>query len=166
MDKFKQMEQFNIAYVHALASHAGFKISRCDVDDDSVDLTIEGTGFNQSKIRNPKIDFQLKSTSSFSIKDGTISYSLKKKNYMDLIGDNVLSPRYLILLNLSEDSSRWLNNLPSGISLHNHCYWCSLRDSPPTENNYSVTIKMPDTQILTSSLLKDMMMAASNRESV
>ncbi|MCX8305113.1 MULTISPECIES: DUF4365 domain-containing protein [Enterobacter] len=166
MDKFKQMEQFNIAYVHALASHAGFKISRCDVDDDSVDITIEGTGFTDGKIRNPKIDLQLKSTSNFDVKDGKISYALKKKNYMDLIGDNVLSPRYLVLLQLPEDVSEWLLNSERGVSLHNCCYWCSLRDYEPTENTSSVTIKMPVTQVLTSSFLKDMMKAASNRESV
>ncbi|XWJ92925.1 DUF4365 domain-containing protein [Phytobacter ursingii] len=166
MDKFKQMEQFNIAYVHALASHAGFKISRCDVDDDSVDITIEGTGFVNCQIRNPKIDLQLKSTSNFNVKDGNISYALKKKNYMDLIGENVLSPRYLVLLQLPENISEWLLDKENGVSLHNFCYWCSLRNSPPTSNEYSVTINMPVTQVLTSSFLKEMMTAASNRESV
>ena len=47
MDKKKQMEQFNIAYIRSLAAHAGFKVSSCEVDDDSIDITIEGTGFSR-----------------------------------------------------------------------------------------------------------------------
>lgn len=166
MDKKKQMEQFNIAYIHALASHAGFKVSRCDVDDDSIDITIEGTGYYNSRIRNPKIDFQLKSTANFKVKDDLITYALKAKNYSDLIGENVLSPRYLILLHLSDDISDWLQDNPQGISLGNLCYWFSLRHLPPSTNTHSVTLSMPINQVLTSSFLKTMMEAASNGGSV
>ena len=75
MDKKKQMEQFNIAYIRSLAAHAGFKVSSCEVDDDSIDITIEGTGFSSSLYRNPKIDIQLKSTKNFKLKNNTITYN-------------------------------------------------------------------------------------------
>ncbi|BBE79621.1 hypothetical protein MRY16398_46770 [Phytobacter sp. MRY16-398] len=70
------MEQFNIAYIRSLAAHAGFKVSSCEVDDDSIDITIEGTGFNNSLFRNPKIDIQLKSTKNFKLKNNIITYPL------------------------------------------------------------------------------------------
>ncbi|HDT5164351.1 MULTISPECIES: DUF4365 domain-containing protein [Klebsiella pneumoniae complex] len=166
MDKKKQMEQFNIAYIRSLAAHAGFKVSTGEVDDDSVDITIEGTGFNNSVIRNPKVDIQLKSTKNFKLKDNIITYALKAKNYSDLIGDNVLSPRYLVLLHLPVNDSDWLYHSVNGITLRNRCYWFSLRHLPPSANRNSVTLNIPANQVLTSSLLKDMMKAASNGMSV
>lgn len=166
MDKKIQMEQFNIAYVRSLAAHAGFKVSTCEVDDDSIDITIEGTGYYNSIIRNPKIDIQLKSTKNFKLKNKSITYSLKAKNYIDLIGDNVLSPRYLVLLHLPVNNSDWLFQNVNGITLRNQCYWFSLRNLPPTKNINSVTVNIPANQVLTSSLLKDMMEAASNGTSV
>lgn len=166
MDKKKQMEQFNIAYIRALAAHAGFKVSTCDVDDDSIDITIEGTGYNNAIIRNPKIDIQLKSTKNFRLKNNIITYSLKSKNYTDLIGNNVLSPRYLVLLHLSGNISDWLYHSVSGVTLKNRCYWFSLRNLPPSQNSHSVTLNIPAGQVLTSSFLKDIMKAASNGKSV
>jgi hypothetical protein len=133
MDKKKQMEQFNIAYIRSLAAHAGFKVSSCEVDDDSIDITIEGTGFSSSLYRNPKIDIQLKSTKNFKLKNNTITYALKAKNYSDLIGDNVLSPRYLVLLHLPVNISDWLYHSINGITLRNRCYWFSLRELPQAQ---------------------------------
>jgi len=136
------------------------------VDDDSIDITIEGTGFSSSLYRNPKIDIQLKSTKNFKLKNNTITYALKAKNYSDLIGDNVLSPRYLVLLHLPVNISDWLYHSINGITLRNRCYWFSLRELPPSANNNSVTLNIPANQVLTSSFLKDMMKAASNGVSV
>jgi hypothetical protein len=166
MDKKKQMEQFNIAYIRALAAHAGFKTSITEVDDDSIDITIEGTGYSNSIIRNPKIDIQLKSTKNFRLKSNVITYALKAKNYTDLIGENVLSPRYLFLLHLSGNVSDWLYHSVNGITLRNRCYWFSLRHLPPSTNTNSVTLNIPANQVLTSAFLKDIMKAASNGESV
>ncbi|WP_232448831.1 DUF4365 domain-containing protein, partial [Burkholderia ubonensis] len=62
MDITKQKEQFNKAYVRAIAAQAGFNPSELDVDDDSVDLELSGRGFT-GVLRNPKVQFQLKCTS-------------------------------------------------------------------------------------------------------
>ena len=44
MEKNIQKEQFSIAYVRALAAVAGVKVWHTDVDDESVDMTLERTG--------------------------------------------------------------------------------------------------------------------------
>ena len=56
-----QKEQFSIAYFHAIASVCGLKIFRCDVDDESIDLTVGKTG-GDGTIRSPRLDLQLKCT--------------------------------------------------------------------------------------------------------
>jgi len=50
----QQQEQFSRAYVHAIASVAGFTIYTPQVDDDSVDLGIAQTG-GRGTIRSPRL---------------------------------------------------------------------------------------------------------------
>jgi hypothetical protein len=57
MDLNTQKEQFSVAFVHAVASVAGVKIIRAEVDDDSIDVGLERTGGCA-----PKLDLQLKCT--------------------------------------------------------------------------------------------------------
>lgn len=47
MDAGKRKEQFNIAYVHAMAAQAGFNPSQLMVDDDSIDIQLTGKGFTE-----------------------------------------------------------------------------------------------------------------------
>ena len=39
----QQKEQFSIAFVRAIAAVSGYNITRCEVDDDSVDLGLKGS---------------------------------------------------------------------------------------------------------------------------
>ena len=52
MDIKKRKEQFNIAYLFAMAAHAGLNTGTMTVDDDSIDLLLHGRGYIGSKVRN------------------------------------------------------------------------------------------------------------------
>jgi cytochrome oxidase assembly protein ShyY1 len=62
MDENEQKQQLSVAYLHAVASAAGFACQEPGVDDDSVDRTLVARGWvhEQSFVRSPKIDVQLK----------------------------------------------------------------------------------------------------------
>jgi len=64
MSENEQKQQFSFAYVHAIASRAGFACERPGVDDDSVDLTIAARGWvhQQAILRSPRLELQLKAT--------------------------------------------------------------------------------------------------------
>lgn len=85
MEITQKKEQFNVAYISALAAQVGINTSKPTVDDDSVDMILIGKGF-QGRVRNPQIDLQLKCTSQDLIQGDTLSYPLSKKNYDDLRG--------------------------------------------------------------------------------
>lgn len=53
MDIDKQKEQFNIAYICALAAQAGLNHSVLAVDDDSIDILLQARGYVGKPIRNP-----------------------------------------------------------------------------------------------------------------
>ena len=160
MDIEKQKEQFSIAYVNAIAAHAGLNNASLSVDDDSVDLLIKGRGF-KGKIRNPQLELQLKCTSQDIINGGFVNFPLSLKNYEDLRGDNVLCPRYLVVLIVPEDTESWSQHNENELIRSNSGYWGSIRDYPETKNRTNVTVKIPLAQKLTKESLLGLMEQAS-----
>ncbi|MGB1060725.1 MAG: DUF4365 domain-containing protein, partial [Ketobacter sp.] len=140
MDIKQRKEQFSVAYVNAIAAKVGLSNAGWSVDDDSVDLSLKGRGY-KAKVRNPQVDLQLKCTSQKNIiKNGYLHFPLKKKNYDDLRGNDVMCPRYLIVLVVPEDSDQWVESKNDSMILYHSCYWASIRSYPETKNETSVTI--------------------------
>lgn len=163
MDPKRRKEQFNVAYVGAIAAQIGINNARTDVDDDSVDVYLVGKNYS-GKIRNPQIQLQLKCTSQDLVSGTVVKFPLKRKNYDDLRGENVLCPRYLAVLLVPRLEDEWIEHSDKGMLLRHACYWVSIRDLPDT-NNASVTIDVPLSQRLTPNELKRMMTRASDGES-
>ena len=167
MDPQKQKEEFQHAYVCALAAHAGLNRANFSVDDDSIDVTFQARGdFGQGRLRSPMIQVQLKCSSQDLISEGVIKYPLKIKNYNDLRGEDVVVPRYLAVLLVPEDLDQWLADHDDHISLFKSCHWLSLRNYGPTANEATVTVDVPLAQRLTSATLLQMMDRASAGESL
>jgi hypothetical protein len=164
MDAGKRKEQFNIAYLHAMAAQAGLNPSQLMVDDDSIDIQLSGRGYN-GMLRNPMVQLQLKCTSQDLISGNVIKFPLSRKNFDDLRGGNVICPRYLVVLLIPEDDGLWVKHHTSHMTLHNTCYWLSLRDFPSTSNSTSVTVEIPLAQRLTTVSLQHLLTLASNGES-
>lgn len=167
MDPQKQKEEFQYAYVCALAAHAGLNRGEFSVDDDSIDITFQAKGnFGPGRRRSPIIQVQLKCSSQGVISDGFIKFPLKIKNYNELRGDDVVVPRYLAVLLVPEDLAQWIANNDDHIALFKSCHWLSLRHHGSTDNEFSVTVDVPIAQRLTSATLWEMMDRASAGESL
>lgn len=164
MDPKKQQEEFNYAYVCALAAHAGLNRISFAVDDDSIDVAFKSKGYSGRLIRSPQIEFQLKCTSQDLVKGSAIKFPLSRKNYDDLRGDDFAAPRYLAVLLIPANTAEWVAHNPEHIALHNNCYWVSLRNAVPTKNETSITVDVPLAQRLTSMTLQQMMDRASDGE--
>lgn len=164
MDPQKQKEQFNYAYVCALAAQAGLNRVDAVVDDDSIDVSFKSKGYLGKPIRSPQIECQLKCTSQNCVDGETIKYPLSRKNYDDLRGSDFASPRYLAVLLVPADSDAWVMHNDHNIALFNNCYWLSLRDAEPTQNEVQITVSIPLAQRLTSATLREMMNCASQGE--
>lgn len=167
MDPQKQKEEFQYAYVCALAAHAGLNRGDFRVDDDSIDITFQAKGdFGPGRRRSPMIQIQLKCSSQNLINGEVIKFPLSLKNYNDLRGDDVVVPRYLAVLLVPEDLDQWIANHDDHIALFKSCHWLSLRHHGPTNNDHSVTVDVPLAQRLTSATLWQMMDCASEGESL
>jgi Domain of unknown function (DUF4365) len=164
MNPQRQKEEFNYAYVCALAAHAGLNRTSSSVDDDSIDVAFKSKGYVGRLIRSPQIEFQLKCTSQDLVDGEVLKFPLPRKNYDDLRGTDFASPRYLAVLLVPENIEHWIAHKPEHIALHNNCYWLSLRDCAETDNVNSVTVSIPLAQRLTSETLRAMMDCASKGE--
>lgn len=104
-----QMEQFSRAYVHAVASAAGFNVfPPSEIDDDSVDVTIADKG-PRGTIRSPRLDVQLKCTQGEPTFVDPLPFELKKlKNYDDLRHSDYMVPRILVDLYVPDDVTTWV----------------------------------------------------------
>jgi len=164
MDPQKQKEQFNYAYMCALAAHAGLNRVVADVDDDSIDVSFKSKGYLDHPIRSPQIEFQLKCTAQDLVDGEVIKFPLSRKNYDDLRGSNFASPRYLAVLLVPAEVDAWVEHSDHHITLFKSCYWLSLRDAEPTDNEAQITVTIPLAQRLTSATLREMMDRASQGE--
>ena len=166
MDLSKRKEEFSYAYVHAIASVAGYGTTRPVVDDDSIDIQFLSSSKN-CYTRSPRLEAQLKATAQNLLRGDHIYYPLEIKNYNDLRDSNVLVPRLLICILLLEDSpSSWLNHSEEMMSLMKCGYWMSLKGYPPRENNHTVTVQIPKNQIFNVLALNDLMENVGKKELV
>jgi hypothetical protein len=147
-----RMECFGTAFLLAVAGAAGCAASSRQPDDDSIDWTL-----SCRLSRRPKLDVQMKSTTSDEANGDVLHYDLKRKNYDDLIISNVLAPRILIVVSMPSDVSTWLAWSPEQLVLRRCAYWVSLAGRPATANAATVTIHVPRANAFTPDALRTMM---------
>src|SRR5437016_4383997 len=129
MDPNEQKQQLSIAYLHAVASAAGFALQGSFVDDDSVDRTVVARGWVHPKsvLRSPKIDVQLKSVSREPLKtvEESFVFRVSKKNY-DELRHRALVPRLLVVLLLPTDARQWIEQNDERMLSRYAAYYVSL----------------------------------------
>ncbi len=156
MDISQQKEQFSNTYLQAITTVAGYSLYKPSVDDDSVDWGIATRGI-MGRIRAPRLELQLKSTSRELLDDNYLRYPLKLKNYDDLRLVDFAIPRILVVLVLPEHRKDWLQQSEEELCIRYCAYWVSLRGLPETPNTTTVTISLPRTNQFTVAALQSIM---------
>ncbi|MEG4329508.1 DUF4365 domain-containing protein [Microcoleus sp. AT3-A2] len=156
MDINQQKEQFSNIYLQAVTTVAGYSLYKPFVDDDSVDWGVAAKG-GTGRIRAPRLELQLKSTSRDIQDDNSIRYPLKLKNYDDLRMDNFAIPRILVVVLIPETPEDWLTQSETELCIRNCGYWISLRGKRETPNTNSVNVTIPRTNQFTVAALQSIM---------
>lgn len=156
MDINQQKEQFSNTYLQAIATVAGYSLYKPSVDDDSVDWGIAAKG-GKGRIRAPRLELQLKSTSRDVRENNSLRYPLKIKNYDDLRMDDFAIPRILVVVLIPETIEDWLTESETEICMKECGYWISLRGMPETENTTAFTVTIPRTNQFTVVALQSIM---------
>ena len=165
MDLSLRKEQFSHAYVHAIASVAGFGVSVPRVDNDSIDLELSGRSVNGLPLR-PRIEVQLKCTSNQILRGDQVVYPLKRKNYDELRITSILVPRLLVVVLVPESEEEWLRHSEEELAMRRCGYWVSLAGWTDTPNTSTVSISIPRANRFDVTGLRALMTRAGHREAL
>ena len=160
----KIKEDLSVCYLKTIAAVNGIALENITHDEDSVDVIIKKViQMSSSRRFNSQISVQLKSTSSksqYNIKENEIIYKLKVKNYNDLCIAATM-PSMLALLILSEKEEEWINWATNELMINGKMYWLSLQSNKLTENNDSISIKIPKENILNNVTIEQLIEKAA-----
>jgi hypothetical protein len=166
-------EQLSLAYLRTLAARNGFtfyEATRLD-DGDGLDVIVKVPGKldSQSTVHSPQLDLQVKATTQKRFRksqgEDRFSYSLKVKNYNDLRLKNTVC-RLLVVVVLPENLDRWVECNEEKLILRKCAYWCNLSGRESTTNSDSVTIEIPEANLLTPDSLRLLMHRISIEEDI
>ena len=158
MDIYIQKEEFSYAYIYAIVSAAGysFQIANRPLDIGGIDIIISGEEQEYS-LYPPRLEVQVKSTSTAVPDNEFIRYPLKLKNYNELRKSKTLVPKILVVVLLPDNPQEWVNQSEKELCLRQCGYWLSLKEQPETQNTESVTVYLPRQQLFTVSAIKNIM---------
>ena len=158
MDLNTQKEEFNYAYLYAVTSAAGYSFQKSSrpTDVGGIDIIISGIE-TQYSLYPPRLEIQVKSTSTDVVSEEFVRYPLKLKNYNELRKSKILTLRLLIVVLSPDNLNNWVQQSETELCLRHCAYWMSLKGMPETSNKVNVTISIPRQQIFTVDTLKTLM---------
>ncbi|MFZ1885008.1 MAG: DUF4365 domain-containing protein [Rhodoplanes sp.] len=158
------LDELATAYVQAIAATAGATIAVSRLD-----YGVDGTLKHILKHRGQYIesgfpvDFQLKGTRTASVRDGTLAYDLKVRNYNLLVErDRTATPYYLFLVCFDGDVNRWIVEETGRLILHANAYWWAQLGAPST-NQATVRIAIPLSQQLSVQAMQGILSSATDK---
>lgn len=160
MDLNHQKEHFSNAFVSAIASAGGLTIAKPAPDVESVDFTL-----GRPDSASPRLDLQLKCSSTAEIDGDKIPFSLPMKNYDELRTARTMVPRILVCVLVPDAPEQWLELKRKRMLLRHCAYWMSLEGAAAVDNENSKTVHIPASQQFTVNAAHDLLdvVAAGDR---
>lgn len=146
----------------AVGSYARLKLQKVHGEDDAgVDYRLIKQNLRNGKICDGGciLDFQLKSTTNWVLQGDKIKYSLKSKNYNDIITRNKEGGTrlILILMCLSSDTTEWIEFNEMQINISSCIYWYYTDETDLLTNEDSTKlIEIPKSNKLTRESFNDL----------
>lgn len=148
----RRKEEFSIAYVHAVSSMANCAVTRAVVDVNGYDLTLAATD-EHNLPRLPKLDVQMKCTARDLLREAHLHFPLDVATYRKLRRETLV-PRILVVMSVPTDQVRWATQTEEEMTLRHCAYWVSLLGQNETDNEETVTVYLPRTQLFTPEALR------------
>lgn len=141
-----QQEEFSYAYVHAVATVAGYGVMRTSriMDNAGIDLTIFAIG-DRNLPREPRLDVQVKCTYQNIKREEDLAYPLDVLNHRRLCQE-FSTPRILVVVLVPSTLSDWITHSEDELIMRHCGYWLSLRGQTPTTNIDNHTVYLPRVQ--------------------
>jgi hypothetical protein len=162
--------ELSYAYLHAVASKAGFacEYTTRHMDSVAVDAIVREEGrflASDSVLGSFEAHLQLKATyQRLKEIDGRWSFSLPIHQYNRLREPRIQNSRILVVMQLPANPEEWLRHSEDALVAKQCAYWVSLRGAPATDNEKEQTVYVPRLQLLSPESLTALMTRLSRRE--
>lgn len=143
-----QKEQLSVAFVHAVATRAGYTIGTWKVDKDGVDITLRDGGL--------MVDLQLKCTCSPTTTLSGYSFQLDTKTYDKLRDKRRSAPGYLGLVIAPKDVNDWIRHRPTEVLMACHGYWARIQDRNEVASGATKSIPIDPSNVLDGAAMAKM----------
>lgn len=157
------MEQFSLAYCHAVIATAGYSMASPRPDVTKVDFDIRSDDVG-GICDFAQLNVQLKSTSTDSADPDALRYALDATTYNKLCHEKVMVPRILVVVVLPQTTDQWLSQSHAELAVRRCGYWVSLRGLPRTTNTSSKTVSLPRSQVFSVPELRRIFAKLGNGE--
>ena len=156
-----QQEQLSLAALHATCAKAGFAFEESGriADGWGIDARAEVKERldPESRWTEFSLKFQLKATKQDLTKTNRgFSFSLKVDQYEKLRQSDRKDPLYLVVYQMPRDPSEWLQSDAEQLILQRCLRYVSLRGAPPAETDRTTTVYVPELNLLTSDVLREL----------
>ena len=164
--------ELSYAYLHAVASNAGFscEYTTRHMDAVAIDAIVREEGrflASDSALGSFEAHLQLKATyQRLKEIEGRWSFSLPLQQYNRLREPRVRNPRILVVMQLPANPEEWLRHSEESLVAKQCAYWVSLRGAPASENEKEQTVHVPRSQQLSPESLTALMTRLSRREAI
>lgn len=159
LDDRKRRSRVGEGCLRAVVSNSGFFLKTTLLDDDyGEDFEIKElkvVNGNQRAL-NTYFKIQLKSSTTWSIRDSEIVFDLESKTYNDIVLHNQQSTTKLILvlMCLKFDSESWCSIDKDFIKIENSLFWFHTDSLEMTANEATIRIKVPLNQVFNEAAIK------------
>lgn len=143
-------EQLSQACVRAVVFNAGYNLWTPDVD-----VGIDGAIINPAQRGINQVDYQLKATTHYVVRESEIGYDLRVEDYNRLVHEDGI-PRVLLLYTMPVDPDQWLAQSEAETCLRHCLYWLSLMGRPASSNVSTERVYIPRSHLLNQASLVDM----------
>lgn len=151
-------EQFSRAYVHLVASAAGFSIRSHATDVDGVDITVVSSAQYETRYC-PQFDLQLKCTSQRDIfRDEYATWRMEAGPFRRLTNPKRYIPAYLAVLVVPADPELWLDQDEDRLITASRMYWQRAADlGELREGQQTKTVYLPRSNLFDVPQLRGIM---------
>ena len=136
------MEQYSVAFLHAIATRARCKLEHLKVDDEQVDVTLRQKA-NHLKFQRTMIDVQIKCTGQAVVQADGVHFSIQRSQYEGL-KEKAYLQKILIVVAVDPDFDQWMDLSPTDILMRGQAFWISTAAMPELAANVqSQTVVLP-----------------------
>lgn len=136
-------EQFSLAFVHMVATAAGFWLKDHRTDVDGVDITI-ASSTEYETYYCPQLELQVKCTSQTSIlRESSVAWRMEAGPFGRLTNPKRFCPAYLGVLIVPADPGLWLEQDETLLLTRSRMYWVNARDLRELSDQATTTVHLP-----------------------